>query len=178
MSRSATIVISYLMKRFAEMNLEKALRYVKSKRPIVNPNDGFIRQLRNYEKVLIKERFNEKLMPAVDIENEMNNKSKKDILANINRKQFEDLYSKFDRNDLKSRQINSNNFHFTSGMASKHGYLNNIKNEEEKQVNKFVINKNEFNKKIFNSELLNGVQKEQPVLEQFLNLHRPSVFQK
>lgn len=56
MSRSATVVISYLMKKFPEMSLTKAYRLAKSKRPIVNPNDGFMKQLRLYERYLEKYR--------------------------------------------------------------------------------------------------------------------------
>ncbi|CAD8107359.1 unnamed protein product [Paramecium sonneborni] len=43
-SRSATIVIMYLMKHLG-MNLREAFKYTKEKRYIVNPNIGFIRQM-------------------------------------------------------------------------------------------------------------------------------------
>ena len=49
-SRSATIVISYLMKRFINFSLQDALQYVKSKRSIIRPNSGFLKQLQEYEK--------------------------------------------------------------------------------------------------------------------------------
>lgn len=49
-SRSASIVIAYLMKK-KKWQFERALFEVKEKR-IINPNCGFIRQLQNYEKVL------------------------------------------------------------------------------------------------------------------------------
>jgi hypothetical protein len=34
------------------MNFDGAYQYVKSLRPIINPNEGFIRQLRQYENIL------------------------------------------------------------------------------------------------------------------------------
>jgi protein-tyrosine phosphatase len=44
-SRSATITIAYLMKRF-NWNYEEAYEYVKERRPCIYPNKGFIRQLK------------------------------------------------------------------------------------------------------------------------------------
>lgn len=54
-SRSATIVIMYLMQR-KEWPLEKAFQFVREKRMIIGPNPGFMRQLRNFEAKLVKER--------------------------------------------------------------------------------------------------------------------------
>ena len=50
-SRSATIVLSYLIKCH-KMNLNDAHKLLKEKRPQINPNSGFIRQLRVYERHL------------------------------------------------------------------------------------------------------------------------------
>ena len=50
-SRSATIVIAYLMWT-NKMKFDDALNFVKSKRPIVYPNDGFQKQLKIFEKLL------------------------------------------------------------------------------------------------------------------------------
>ena len=47
-SRSATVVISYMMKEY-EKELCQTLIDVKEKRSIVNPNQGFIKQLEVYE---------------------------------------------------------------------------------------------------------------------------------
>ena len=44
-------VIAYTMKEY-KMSLQDALTHVKSKRPIVNPNDGFMNQLLAYEGIL------------------------------------------------------------------------------------------------------------------------------
>lgn len=43
-SRSTSIVLYYLMKK-DKMSLPEALNYVKVRRPRVNPNQGFIKQL-------------------------------------------------------------------------------------------------------------------------------------
>ena len=48
MSRSASLCIAYFM-RHKGMNLEDAFQYVKKCRPIIHPNVGFMRQLREYE---------------------------------------------------------------------------------------------------------------------------------
>lgn len=50
-SRSGTIVIAYLMKQH-RMSLSRALELVRSKRPQVQPNYGFMIQLQNLEKSL------------------------------------------------------------------------------------------------------------------------------
>lgn len=51
-SRSPTIVIAYLMK-YENMTFDEAYKYVKNKRNIM-PNNGFIEQLHNYEKLKLK----------------------------------------------------------------------------------------------------------------------------
>jgi hypothetical protein len=52
MSRSATIVISYLMKTFS-MTTEEATTFLKKKRPLIQPNNGFLKQLKEYETELL-----------------------------------------------------------------------------------------------------------------------------
>jgi len=49
-SRSATITLAYLMKTY-KYRFDDALQYVRARRPIVNPNDGFVQQLRRMEVV-------------------------------------------------------------------------------------------------------------------------------
>ncbi|CAI5460185.1 unnamed protein product [Closterium sp. Yama58-4] len=51
MSRSATIVIAYMMKTKG-WDLRTALSHVRQCRPIVQPNIGFLRQLQEYEVTL------------------------------------------------------------------------------------------------------------------------------
>ncbi|KAF9975471.1 dual specificity phosphatase 12 [Actinomortierella ambigua] len=46
-SRSATIVCAYLMK-LQKLKVEEALEFVRSKRPLVGPNEGFMSQLQMY----------------------------------------------------------------------------------------------------------------------------------
>lgn len=48
-SRSATICLAYLIRK-KHMKYEKALEHVRSLRPVVCPNSGFIQQLRSFEK--------------------------------------------------------------------------------------------------------------------------------
>ncbi|XP_042894922.1 dual specificity protein phosphatase 19 isoform X2 [Parasteatoda tepidariorum] len=48
-SRAPTIVIAYLMKT-NHMALKEAFNFVKSIRPYIRPNDGFMRVLEDYEK--------------------------------------------------------------------------------------------------------------------------------
>lgn len=79
MSRSATIVVSYIMKKFPEMTTEKALKFVKNKRPIVSPNDGFLRQLKSYEKILFKARVAEKPITKMVQESPKKNENKYEI---------------------------------------------------------------------------------------------------
>ncbi|GBP00334.1 Dual specificity protein phosphatase MPK-4 [Eumeta japonica] len=49
-SRSATLVIAFLMRKY-EMSFERAFSYVKYKRKFINPNHGFIIQLKEYERM-------------------------------------------------------------------------------------------------------------------------------
>ena len=51
MSRSPTVVIAYLMEKYS-LSAADALNFVKHKRSIVNPNAGFLRQLKKYEEEL------------------------------------------------------------------------------------------------------------------------------
>lgn len=48
-SRSATMVIMYLMKKF-EISLDRSLQIVKSRREVVDPNEGFLKRLKEFEK--------------------------------------------------------------------------------------------------------------------------------
>ena len=50
-SRSSTILMAYIMKS-QKMSVDKVLALLKSKREKVNPNSGFLEQLREYEKDL------------------------------------------------------------------------------------------------------------------------------
>jgi len=50
-SRSASVVIGYLMK-YEKMNFDDAYKHVKSLRSCINPNSGFVDQLKKYSKSL------------------------------------------------------------------------------------------------------------------------------
>jgi len=54
-SRSPTIVISYLMK-YCNMSLREAMEYVSVHRPMIRPNLGFVNELRRFEGTLRSER--------------------------------------------------------------------------------------------------------------------------
>jgi protein-tyrosine phosphatase len=51
-SRSATLLIAWLMWR-DKMSLRQALAWVQSKRPIVQPNSGFLQQLQDWERQIL-----------------------------------------------------------------------------------------------------------------------------
>jgi protein-tyrosine phosphatase len=55
MSRSASFVLAYLMKRFG-WTLNESLEFVTEKRSIVKPNSGFIEHLKLYEQQLANEK--------------------------------------------------------------------------------------------------------------------------
>ena len=50
-SRSASLCIAYLMRRFA-WNAARARKHCQNRRSLVNPNDGFWRSLCAFEQVL------------------------------------------------------------------------------------------------------------------------------
>ena len=56
-SRSATIVIAYLMWK-KKLTFDKAYDFVKQKRPRIYPNFGFRQQLQMFEKLLFENGFN------------------------------------------------------------------------------------------------------------------------
>jgi protein phosphatase slingshot len=53
-SRSTTIMISYLIK-YHKMTVNQALQTIREKRPVAQPNMGFLKQLRLYEKKILQE---------------------------------------------------------------------------------------------------------------------------
>ena len=59
-SRSSTMVGSYLIKKYG-LSAEKAIEYMKQIRPIVSPNNGFRRQLEQFEKTGYPSKFSFKL---------------------------------------------------------------------------------------------------------------------
>lgn len=55
-SRSASFVIAYLMTR-KDMFYPEAVKYVKDRRKVINPNSGFKRQLYDYGKSAYKNKL-------------------------------------------------------------------------------------------------------------------------
>lgn len=64
-SRSASIIIAYLMKT-CKISYENAFEFVKDKRPQISPNKGFIVQLKKFESVLFVNESN-KLNDLLDV---------------------------------------------------------------------------------------------------------------
>ena len=52
-SRSVTILCAYIIKKFG-MNVKNCLKSIKNKRDIIEPNQGFIKQLEEYYNYLYK----------------------------------------------------------------------------------------------------------------------------
>ncbi|XP_028037862.1 dual specificity protein phosphatase 1B-like [Bombyx mandarina] len=49
-SRSATLVIAYIMEKY-KLTFEQAYVYVRQRRRFINPNPGFVKQLREYHRL-------------------------------------------------------------------------------------------------------------------------------
>ena len=56
-SRSATIVIAYIMWK-EKKSMNDAIKFVRSKRPIISPNYGFKKQLKMFENILKEKNYN------------------------------------------------------------------------------------------------------------------------
>jgi protein-tyrosine phosphatase len=79
-SRSATIVLAYLMK-YHHNTLKEAYSYLVEKRPQIWPNEGFLLQLIRYENDLIQSREiklddGTKEVNPIETLNEFENKNK------------------------------------------------------------------------------------------------------
>ena len=64
-SRSATIAAAYLIK-YKNMSVEEAIRFMKEKRSCVNPNQGYINQLKLFEEKVKEEREELGLRKKID----------------------------------------------------------------------------------------------------------------
>jgi dual specificity phosphatase 12 len=52
-SRSVTLTLSYIMRKY-NLSTAQAINYLERIRPCINPNPGFLKQLRDYEQLLKK----------------------------------------------------------------------------------------------------------------------------
>ena len=64
-SRSSTFVIAYLMWK-THCSLEIVYNFVKTRRPIIEPNKGFISQLKYFENLLVENNYN---LSKIDFKN-------------------------------------------------------------------------------------------------------------
>lgn len=92
-SRSVSITIAYFMIKF-NLTFVEAYKYVKAKRPVANPNEGFMEQLCNFEKVveiyhcyiksdIYKNNFSEKIEDADIFRGILAQKLQFDILEDL-----------------------------------------------------------------------------------------------
>ena len=165
MSRSATIVISYIMKKFPDMTWNKALRFVKSKRPIVSPNDGFLRQLKSYERILERSRLAEKISTKITYETPVKSGPK-----------FENPYSQLFESKPKqdNKYVNSStrNYHYSRGASANTNSrsIENLQSEhKEEDVKEYFVNRHK------SSVAMNA---EKSILEQSLKLNATNMLQK
>ena len=54
-SRSVSFIIAYMVKYFG-FNVKNALNYIKKRRKQINPNEGFLVQLFEYERKIMKKK--------------------------------------------------------------------------------------------------------------------------
>ncbi|CAD8058062.1 unnamed protein product [Paramecium sonneborni] len=66
-SRSATIIIAYLM-QICNFPLQKSLQHLQQVRPLINPNPGFMQQLQNFDQELLIKRLSQIRPPSVEIQ--------------------------------------------------------------------------------------------------------------
>ena len=67
-SRSATLVIAYLMK-YMGMSMQQAFTTISTKRRKINPNSGFMKQLQKYQHQLSKNNNDKYQYQSIDREN-------------------------------------------------------------------------------------------------------------
>lgn len=63
-SRSVSLVIAYFIK-YRQMTFTEAFQLIKSRRKIIHPNDGFIKQLKTYEDRLGHQMRNRSMSPQL-----------------------------------------------------------------------------------------------------------------
>ncbi|CAD8047841.1 unnamed protein product [Paramecium primaurelia] len=91
-SRSATVVLGYLMQHF-EWNFDRAYQILWCLRKQILPNEGFIKQLRVYEQILKKE-------------NDINNNDYKKEISNNSQVTRQNQFLKQIEQEIEERQRN------------------------------------------------------------------------
>ena len=153
-SRSATIVIAYLM-RMNKSGFDQAFSFVKKRRKIIYPNPGFIRQLK-----IFSSQINGKNVGVID-KNRAQSKAKFDesqnnlrslSLTNIKKKQQEPInfktpqksYNYFNVNFVSNAITLEKNKTTAKPMVN---YNSNLKNPNDYVKNPYMQNLSKSNKK-------------------------------
>lgn len=138
-SRSTTCLVAYLMKH-RNMSISNAIHYVRKKRSIVNPNPGFVHQLRNYSKKLVRKRY-------------LENNNGESIYQN-------DLDAEFGNSDINIPNIRRKR-EFTSGIGVKSLADQKFENLRNDRYSKSLAPARPFiakeSKKEDNESLLEGI---------------------
>lgn len=50
-SRSVTITIAFLLRKYLQLSVDSALEMIRQERPLAEPNDGFMAQLQLYKEM-------------------------------------------------------------------------------------------------------------------------------
>jgi protein-tyrosine phosphatase len=120
-SRSATIVITYLMKKY-DFSFDEAHSFVKKKRKQIYPNPGFVRQMRSFDSQLRIKRNKTKEKETI------NEQKYKMNLSNS---------ATFDKGSMRSSSLAANAKTFTPEKTKKNEFL---MSSSHFQSNCFVFN--------------------------------------
>ncbi|CAD8114761.1 unnamed protein product [Paramecium sonneborni] len=168
-SRSSSLIIAYLIK-YAGFSLKEAITKLKSQRPQVDPNDGFMEQLKQFEfkvknsKLTKSENRTNSVCKFLNISVEKNNNQCQQINNGI---QSFNIYSRLNTtSNNKGKQINLQNLTLqktkisfldktqspnnlsTSNKIGKTFISNNFQEDPFKQYQKIKNSQNLFNQQI------------------------------
>ena len=147
MSRSATIVIAYIMWK-NKMSFEEALNFVQSKRENILPNSGFRKQLKFFDKKLKEFNYDLNKIENIQTQNKpklMHHKSLNGFTNNFNN----NIHKYFDNN---LRDDNSNNYSNKHNHNHKDYSNNHYNYEKSKNYNNFNFIVDKYSRKIKRKE--------------------------
>ena len=187
------------------MTLEKAFRFVKGKRPIVNPNEGFMKQLKIFERELISQRFKEKLCKDIESNETAAYLQKTPINYNTKKldittpsKVYYDLPEKRSNTRISINSPNSAEILGLGGKSSISALREELKTRQfdtknyhytagnksygtgsdQKLYNDYTSKIYDYQKKKEGLKIINNNLNKKSFLEQHLALYRPTVLQK